>query len=186
MKLASLKIAEVQGTTRNTNPSVSIRKNGKAMFNSGASVLIGYDGKNVDRMYFQMGTIEGEKDVVYLVPAKEGDSNTFKAAKNNEDFQFNNVKTIASLGMLPDTRYGIEQIDDEGTIIYKMTLKTATVKAAEDAKNAKDHTPAKTEGEIKAAMNRRTPLTEKPVVKPTKKELEIAAKKAAKADFKKA
>lgn len=178
-KLNSVKFATVAETTRTTNPSASVRANGKIMFSDSANKMIGYDGKNVDRLYFKLGS--DDDGVIYLVPAKAEDANVLKAAKNNDSFQFNDIKTIASLGMLPKNRYSIAELKEGEIVFYSLTLKDQSEVDAEDKANKVAHTPV-TEGEIKARMDRRTPLA--PKAAPTKKELDAAAKKAAKADFK--
>ncbi|MES2133547.1 MAG: hypothetical protein V4506_14455 [Bacteroidota bacterium] len=183
--LKSVVFASVAEATRQSGkPSASVRANGKIMFSDSANLLIGYDGKKEDRLYFKLG--KDEAGIIYLVPATKADGNTLKAAKNNASFQFNDIKTIAALGMQPGTRYAVAELEEDGFKFYSLTLKTAAEKAAEDAANVKAHTepvkPTDPTGDARIAAK----VAEKAVAKPapTKKELEAAAKKAAKADFK--
>lgn len=186
MKFDLNKIAFVTVTeaTRSTTPSASVRSNGKIMFSDSANAMIGYDGKKEDRLYFKLGKYEED---FYLVPAKKDEANTFKAAKNNASFQFNDIKAIASLGMAKNTRYTVTAVEEEGVIVaYKLVLKSHVEKDAEDKINKEKHAPIAAtdpQGDARiAAQVARKAVAPKPA--PTKKELDAAAKKAAKADFK--
>jgi hypothetical protein len=174
-----------EATRQSGKPSASVRANGKIMFSDSANLLIGYDGKKEDRLYFKLG--KDEAGIIYLVPATKDEANTLKAAKNNASFQFNDIKTIAVLGMQPGTRYSVAEIEEDGFKFYSLTLKTPAEKAAEDAANIKAHTepiqPTDPKGDARIADKVAAKAALKPA--PTKKEIEAAAKKAAIADFKK-
>lgn len=179
-KLSALTFATVAVASRQSNnPSATVRGNGKLMFNDAANKIIGYDGKKADRLFFKLGKI-GTAPEIYLVPATATEPNTLHAAKNVDSFQFNDIGTIAALGMQLNTRYRVELAQEDGIEYFVLYPKTADEKQAEDKANKAAHVEPEN---IKAKMERSVaPL---PKAKPTGKELEAAAIKAAKADFKK-
>jgi len=189
--LKSVVFASVAEATRQSGkPSASVRANGKIMFSDSANLLIGYDGKKEDRLYFKLG--KDDAGIIYLVPAKKDEANTLKAAKNNASFQFNDIKTIAGLGMQPGTRYAVaeivEDLDGKPFKFYSLTLKTAAEKAEEDKENVAKHAPiAPTDpkGDARIADKVAAKAAPKASVIDLKKDAEKAAKKAAIADFKK-
>lgn len=179
-RLAGITMLEIEHAVRAGIPFATVRQDGQVVFNEDATKVLGWPGTAeglTNRTYFKAGgDTEGN---IYLIPALATDKNVIKATKNNNSCQFRQDGVFGKLLAEYKDKYMVTE-EKEGDVIYFLLTKQPRV-AAKEGEEGKAKLPVKTNAEIKASMERRAPSK----TPPTAKELEIAAKKAAKQDFKK-